>query len=407
MAHLRQRYLRNLLTKGLRFSPLVGVLGHRQVGKTTLLQDISEEYMTFDDPTLLLQAQKTPKDFIQNIASASKKNPLTIDECQLAPEIFPVLKDHVRINKRPGQFLLSGSVRFSSKKAIRESLTGRILTLELLPFSLRELRHQPLLTNLFEILDSKNLENLLERKAQEVKDSLKLRSDVEKYLQGGGLPGLCFLREDSLRRKNIEEQMVLMLDRDLRTIHGTNLPYRQILDFVRLLAENEGIKIKHSVIRRKIGISEETQKHLLYTLEALFLIRALKIEGDSAGNVYYFEDQAEHRFLAPNSSSIKSFEGLFYRNLRIQLFYQIDRTYTFFKYQTRGGASVPIAIDIDGKKIGFIVIEEDEPTKSHTMSAHSFLRKYGNAKIVFVSTTVKKAQAHDDRSLLAPIEWFC
>jgi predicted AAA+ superfamily ATPase len=176
---------------------------------------------------------------------------------------------------------------------------------------------------------------------------------------------------------------------------------------VRLLAEGEGVKLKHSVIRRKIGISEETQKHLLYTLEALFLIRAMKIEGDSAGNVYYFEDQAEHRFLAPDSPSIKNFEGLLYRNLRIQLFYQIDRTYTFFKFHTRGGASVPIALDIDGKKIGFIVIEEDEPTKSHAMSAHSFLRKYGNAKIVFVSTTAKNTRARDDRSLLVPLEWFC
>ena len=51
-------------------------------------------------------------------------------------------------------------------------------------------------------------------------------------------------------------------------------------------------------------------------------------------------------------------------------------------------------------------VKMTNPFDSRTKS-HSFLRKYGNAKIVFVSTTVKKAQAHDDRSLLAPIEWFC
>jgi AAA domain len=59
-----------------------------------------------------------------------------IDEAQLFPALFPALKAHVRINKRKGQFLLSGSVRFTSKADIRESLTGRIVSLELLPFTI-------------------------------------------------------------------------------------------------------------------------------------------------------------------------------------------------------------------------------------------------------------------------------
>ena len=38
MAHIRNRFVYNNLVKTLKYSPLVGVLGHRQVGKTTLVR---------------------------------------------------------------------------------------------------------------------------------------------------------------------------------------------------------------------------------------------------------------------------------------------------------------------------------------------------------------------------------
>jgi predicted AAA+ superfamily ATPase len=62
-----------------------------------------------------------------------------LDECQLAERLFPALKERVRKDKRPGQFYLSGSVRFTSKRLIRESLTGRIMTADLFPLTLSEL----------------------------------------------------------------------------------------------------------------------------------------------------------------------------------------------------------------------------------------------------------------------------
>ncbi len=407
MAHIRQRYLNSLLQKGLHFSPIVGVLGHRQVGKTTIIQNIVDQYVTFDDTTLLMSAQDNPKYFVKKLIS-EKKSPIAIDECQLVPNLFPTLKEHVRLNKKPGQFILSGSVRFSSKKAIRESLTGRILTLELLPFSINELHHQNISNNIHDIIHSKNIEALLDRKQMDIKNSLIYRKDIEKYLISGGLPGICFLRESGLRKKQIEEQLILMLDRDLRTIYGSTLPYRQIFDFVRFLAVNEGLKFKHTVAKKVTGLSEETQKHLLFALEALFLVRSVKIEGDYSGSVYFFEDQAEFNFLNPDPSiDLMSYEGLLYRHLRTQLFYQFEKTYYFFKFQTRGGSVTPIAIDIDGRKLGFTVINTDEPSRSEVESSYSFLRKYSDAKYVFASLTRKNAQATDDRTLIAPIEWFC
>ena len=48
VAHIRKRHIEKHIEKLLSFSPIVGVLGHRQVGKTTTLEDIAASYVTMD-----------------------------------------------------------------------------------------------------------------------------------------------------------------------------------------------------------------------------------------------------------------------------------------------------------------------------------------------------------------------
>ncbi len=88
---------------------------------------LSERYVSLDLAPVLNLASQDAISFLEK----NKATPLVIDECQLAPELFPALKEHVRQDQKPGQFLLTGSVRFSSRRAIRESLAGRIVAWEL------------------------------------------------------------------------------------------------------------------------------------------------------------------------------------------------------------------------------------------------------------------------------------
>ena len=118
------------------------------MGKTTLLESFSSDYKTFDDPKELSFAMSEPDMFLEN-----RKAPFAIDEAQFCPPLFPALKEFVRKHKTPGKFLLSGSVRFTSRKAIRESLTGRIVGVEVLPFTIAE-AHQVKLPKTIEILIS-------------------------------------------------------------------------------------------------------------------------------------------------------------------------------------------------------------------------------------------------------------
>ncbi len=76
MAHLRHRFAGVHVKDAVAFSPVVGILGMRQTGKTTLVEDLSnKQYATLDDDTNLLAASQSPQSFL-----ASFKGLGAIDE---------------------------------------------------------------------------------------------------------------------------------------------------------------------------------------------------------------------------------------------------------------------------------------------------------------------------------------
>jgi hypothetical protein len=76
------------------FSPLVGVFGHRQIGKTTYLTQKIRNYFTLDDEKTLQAPQLGPSKFLGDL----QQLPTAIDECQVEPRLFPALKEWVRLH---------------------------------------------------------------------------------------------------------------------------------------------------------------------------------------------------------------------------------------------------------------------------------------------------------------------
>lgn len=127
------RTLRSSVLKASRHFPVVAVTGARQVGKTTLLRDISSadrQYVSLDDPFLLKSAKEDPELFLQNHPA-----PLLIDEIQYAPELLPFIKMRVDAVKKKGMYWLTGSQPFHLMQGLSESLAGRVGILNLLGFS--------------------------------------------------------------------------------------------------------------------------------------------------------------------------------------------------------------------------------------------------------------------------------
>lgn len=131
------RQMQRLLQSLIKQFPAVLVTGPRQVGKSTLLQHIREDYqyVTFDDPLLLSMAKSDPTLFMLNHSGK-----LILDEVQYVPELFSSLKLAIDKQKTSGLYLLSGSQAFHLMQNVTESLAGRIAVLKLQGFSLREIQ---------------------------------------------------------------------------------------------------------------------------------------------------------------------------------------------------------------------------------------------------------------------------
>lgn len=403
MPHIRARYVEPLLKKALKFKGIVGVFGHRQVGKTTLLEKLTTRYTTLDLPTELQRADANPVAFIEELSRLPKNWPVAIDECQLSPALFPVLKDFVRRNKQPGIFLLSGSVRFSSRKAIRESLTGRLLSYELLPFSISELDQKPINTLARDLLTADF--NSVSFQTKHVK-SLKKRKDVSKYLSSGGLPGICFVRNNRDRADLLASQINLILDRDLRLVCDTDLSLNRLLTFVKILAENQNQPLNYAELKRRSRVSEPTLKKLLVGLEAIFFIRTIPTEGDEVRASIFFEDQGEAFYLSSGRfDSFADLERLAFSHLRIPFAYESGLRSELFQYRRRGGAYVPFVFRTENRVIGFICTLDEAPSLSAIRSGQSLKQSYPGAKVVYLHPGTQCKVLNSDEASL-PIELF-
>ncbi len=119
----------------------VALLGPRQVGKTTLAFDIAERtpsvYLDLERPSDLAKIQNADL-YFESIPDRL----IILDEIQRLPDLFPVLRSQIDINRRrgrrTGQFLLLGSAGNELLRQSSESLAGRIAYIDLPPLNLLE-----------------------------------------------------------------------------------------------------------------------------------------------------------------------------------------------------------------------------------------------------------------------------
>ena len=87
---LFQRFSAKRVATALKDTPVVMLIGPRQCGKTTLVQQFADkdrQYVTLDDDTVLEAARNDPAGFVRGF------DLVTIDEVQKAPELLRAIKD--------------------------------------------------------------------------------------------------------------------------------------------------------------------------------------------------------------------------------------------------------------------------------------------------------------------------
>ncbi|MFO1464438.1 MAG: AAA family ATPase [bacterium] len=370
MPHLRSRFLEKPIKNSIGWSPIVSLVGGRQTGKTTLLKRLSKESLSFDDPRLEERFSKSGE-FILDTA----KKPFFLDEVQKYPPAFDLLKLIIDRDRRPAQFLISGSIRFSSKKNIRESLTGRSVTWELLPLTLSETLEKPFPDWIDPFLKKKNPTSLL--KSLEKNNRVSF-AQIEHYLKKGGLPGICFLRDEAQRQISIENYLDALLGRDIQFVLNTRLKLSQLLQLLQILAQQQGLPFNLSHAARILSLSVPTVRRTMDALEALFLIRP-------HGKGWFLEDQGVATYLLKGQAldRRRELQCWVWSELRAQVLYRKEYGATLKEYSTRGGSQVPFVLEMaKGIKLAITVDEGQELTEKALKSLYSFQKKFPRAYLI-------------------------
>jgi len=253
-----------------RFKVLL-LTGQRQVGKTTLLDELVEKkrpYVTLDNPKLRILAQNDPELFL-----AENPPPILIDEVQYAPELFPYIKMYVDTHKNhKGAFWLTGSQKFSLMKGINESLAGRIVILDLLGFSYREKIKLPYSGKPFiPEFSSKSGSNINQKNAK-IKPLTVL--EVYRHIWEGSLPEP--IANKKIKREAFYESYIQSyIERDVRDFYKIEKPV-QFYNFLSAVAARTGNLVNYSNLARDIGIDVKTAQAWMGILERSGLVYLLQ-----------------------------------------------------------------------------------------------------------------------------------
>lgn len=264
-----QRTLRKSILDASESFKVVLLTGPRQVGKTTLLQDVqkgSRSYVTLDDLNLRLAAQQDPASFLDRL-----ELPVLIDEVQYAPDLFPYIKIAVDKTKRNGLFWLTGSQQFDMMKNVTESLAGRVAILHLQGISLSEEQGRaddpPFLPDLA-LLKSR------QKAAQKTNKPLTL-PEVYHKIWRGSYPDMVVQGNDKNWERFYSSYVATYIQRDVRDYLNIN-DTATFHKFMQIAAARTGQLINYADMARDAGMSENTIKTWLNVLHASGVVHLLQ-----------------------------------------------------------------------------------------------------------------------------------
>lgn len=208
---------------------------------------------------MLASARNDPTGFITGL-----DGPVTLDEVQLAPELFRAIKLEVDRDRTPGRFLLTGSANVMLLPVLSESLAGRIEIHTLWPFSMGELQSRREI--FIETLFSGNPLPQARRSCS--------RQELFSKIQIGGFPEITSKQDAKRREAWFGSYITTILQRDVRDM--SNIEHISAMPrLLSLLALRSMTLMNCSELSRSLGLPQTTLKHYLALLETAFLIQML------------------------------------------------------------------------------------------------------------------------------------
>lgn len=243
MHGLLERNIGTFVKENLALFPAIAILGPRQCGKSTLTKMLFKDSNTFlyidlqnlDDQNKL----KEPRLFFQ----ANQDVTICLDEIQLVPELFSILRSEIDRNRRPGRFILLGSASRDLIQRTSESLAGRIGLIELTPFTINEVEKQT-------------------------------HFELNRFWMRGGYPDSYLAQSNqgsTLWRENFLRTYV---ERDIPQL-GFQISALQIRRLLTMCAHSQGQLLNSSKLGASLGVTYQTVRRYIDLMEQTFIVRSL------------------------------------------------------------------------------------------------------------------------------------
>ena len=335
----RPHYLKRL-ANATRRAPITALLGPRQCGKTTLARLFAKELQTtfFDLESYPDQRRLENPELVLG----SLEGIVILDEIQIMPELFQVLRVLVDRPENQARFLILGSASPAIIKSASESLAGRVEFIELSGFDLSE-------------------------SGEQAWETLWLR---------GGFPRayLAEAEADSLAWR--EGFIRTFLERDIPQL-GINIPAIAMRRFWTMLAHYHGQTWNASELGRSMGLSDKTVRSYLDILSGTFMVRQLQPWFENLGKrqvkspkVYLRDSGLLHSLLdIPDRHALLGHPkiGASWEGYVIEQLLQAVRPAQAYFWATHSGAEVDLVFLHQGKKYGVEVKFNEAPKITASM----------------------------------------
>lgn len=219
----------------------VAITGARQTGKTTLIKQVFKDkpYLSLENPDTRSFAIEDPRGFLETYRDGA-----ILDEVQRAPQLFSFLQEILDNSKTKGLFVLSGSNNFLLQQNISQTLAGRVGYINLLPFSIAELK----------------------------KSKLIPESDDELMLTGFYPP----IYDQKIPPIDwCPNYIRTYIERDVRQIKNITdlITFER---FLKLLAGRSGQELNNSALSVETGVDVKTVQSWIGILESSFIVYLIK-----------------------------------------------------------------------------------------------------------------------------------
>lgn len=310
--------------------PIVAVLGPRQCGKSTLVKKLSQNW----EDSLFLDLQHDadlskldqPIFFFESNADSI----ICLDEIQLVPQLFSILRSVVDKNRHNGKFILLGSASIDLIQKTSESLASRIGLVYLSPFTLNEL---------------------------DTLDGFILHS----FWLRGGFPDSYLAENDTFSEIWRTNFIKTFIERDIPQL-GFQIPALQLKRLLVMCAHNQGQLINYSKLGESLSLTHPTIRRYIDLLEQTFILRTLlpyeknvkKKRLVKSPKLFVRDSGLLHQLLViPNFNSLlgnpifgSSWEGLVVENVIVNM-----PDWNCFFYRTASGDELDLILEKGNQRI--------------------------------------------------------